>query len=254
MKLTCPLQKEAAPIRAGLPPLPQFMREQCPECSEIFKAPATLGVHRFHAHGISGRRTRSGGNRDNSRDALEGEIFGELTVIAANRYLGKRKDSASLVRCSCGREKTIRNCSLRGMKARTCGICVKLRDDANWRRVLNYYKTGASSRTRNYSFELSLEQVKRICQLPCGYCGKEPSNTIRRKPGKPVVALYSGIDRVNSEGHYRAGNVIPCCAFCNRAKRKLPLEMFLEQLRRYGSTLQVQDVESMARIIGSKDE
>lgn len=228
---------------------PAASLHKCSDCMNEFKTPRALGVHKFHAHGMVGRRKP--GSQIKRRDALLGRIFGDLTVIDWNRHLGKRRDAACLVRCKCGREKVIRNESLRAGNARTCGICIKQKPDANWRRIFNYYKTGAASRTRDYKFELSLSQVKLICQSPCAYCGREPSNTIRTRPGKPIAARYTGIDRIDSSGHYRPGNVVPCCGFCNRAKRNLPLEVFIEQLQRYGSKLQAQEIRALADSIGS---
>ena len=75
-----------------------------------------------------------------------------------------------------------------------------------------------NARHRAILFELSFEQFKTFWQKPCVYCGT----------AMPLV----GLDRVNNELGYVAGNVVSCCATCNYMKRGLTHEAFVEQCRR----------------------
>ena len=83
--------------------------------------------------------------------------------------------------------------------------------------LLASYKDGAA--TRGHSFEISDEVADALFQAPCHYCGYKPS-------GK-----FSGIDRVNNNLGYVEGNVVSCCAWCNRAKGRFSVEAFMEWLQ-----------------------
>jgi hypothetical protein len=95
---------------------------------------------------------------------------------------------------------------------------------------------------RGWDFDLSIPQMQCIAQMPCAYCGQEPSNVHRLKykvGGKyqrgvaPEMELrYSGLDRVDSSKGYVPGNVVPCCGECNGMKSKLPLEDFFALIER----------------------
>lgn len=47
---------------------------------------------------------------------------------------------------------------------------------------------------------------------------------------------YNGLDRVDSNLGYVAGNVVPCCRWCNQAKSSRPVGEFLTWLRLFGCT------------------
>jgi hypothetical protein len=79
------------------------------------------------------------------------------------------------------------------------------------------YKTGAS--TRKYGFEISDEQADALFRSACHYCGYQP------------FQRFNGIDRVDNKLGYVAGNVVACCAWCNRAKGRFPVESFFRWLR-----------------------
>jgi hypothetical protein len=103
---------------------------------------------------------------------------------------------------------------------------------------------------------LTLPQVKFVSQMPCAYCGKEPSNLFRRKYkaddgkhgyGPEMEIRYSGIDRVDATKGYIHGNVVPCCWECNKIKSALTLDEFLgliERIRQHNPT--ADGIRSMA--------
>lgn len=78
------------------------------------------------------------------------------------------------------------------------------------------YRDGA--RHRGISFCISFEEFAQFWQQPCFYCGA-PISTI-------------GIDRIDNRIGYESGNLLPCCEFCNRAKRDLSFDEFTEHLQR----------------------
>ena len=63
--------------------------------------------------------------------------------------------------------------------------------------------------------DLSPEQRLEIWSSPCYMCGRAPS---------------FGVDRLDSDGHYTAENVRPCCMDCNYLKKDFKLEDVKAQL------------------------
>lgn len=68
---------------------------------------------------------------------------------------------------------------------------------------------------KGLSFEISKEDFGLLCGGDCAYCGKASTATHR-----------NGIDRVDNDQGYVAGNVRPCCRECNHMKRDLTVEQF----------------------------
>lgn len=78
------------------------------------------------------------------------------------------------------------------------------------------YKSGA--RTRGIPFDIDFRDFQSMWQKPCSYCGTSI----------PTV----GIDRVDNSRGYERGNIVPCCAICNKMKMVLDASMFIEHCRR----------------------
>lgn len=70
---------------------------------------------------------------------------------------------------------------------------------------------------RGISFNLTQEEVRKLCESPCYYCGKE---------------RCLGIDRLDNSKNYTTENCVPCCGCCNRMKMDLTLPFFIEQIKR----------------------
>ena len=90
-----------------------------------------------------------------------------------------------------------------------------------------YYNTKSSANKRGYTFDLSLSEVSFLSQLPCSYCGKEPSQVLGSFPN----FLYNGIDRIDNSTGYVEGNCTPCCKLCNRMKGILSVDDFKEHIK-----------------------
>lgn len=80
-------------------------------------------------------------------------------------------------------------------------------------RASNYKQ---NARRRNLPFELSDREAFDLFTSPCYWCGG---------PG-------FGIDRVRNDLGYIAGNCVPCCTYCNRAKLDHSVEEFIEHCRK----------------------
>ena len=70
-----------------------------------------------------------------------------------------------------------------------------------------------NARKKGVEFALSREEFVDLRSRPCQYCGK---------------SAPSGVDRVDNNLGYIAGNVAPCCRRCNYAKRDMAVSTFLK--------------------------
>lgn len=71
------------------------------------------------------------------------------------------------------------------------------------RKVTNFIQDTVK---RSLELEATFEQIAKIMQKPCYYCGEKDE--------------YCGIDRKNSFKSYTMRNIVPCCKHCNWAKRQ----------------------------------
>ena len=78
------------------------------------------------------------------------------------------------------------------------------------------YKDGAKK--RNMTFNLTKDEFKTFWQKPCHYCDA-PINTI-------------GIDRKDNNIGYTLDNCLSCCITCNRGKREITYEQYVEHCKR----------------------
>jgi hypothetical protein len=67
-----------------------------------------------------------------------------------------------------------------------------------------------------------------LCNL-CTYCGVPNAN---------------GIDRINSSGHYTNDNVVSCCMICNKMKNNLPLDLFLDHVKKINNVFNQRVVQN----------
>lgn len=174
---------------------------------------------------------------------LTGKVFDRLTVIkhVGTRLYGKRTTGTALWECLCicGTVKNITASALKNKKARSCGCYLTKYRSLNMRnkfdethaaktQVFLSYRGGA--KRRNINFELSKEQVIALSQKNCYYCNAEPENTKKLKHRDGYK--YNGIDRINNDLGYTKDNSVSCCEICNRAKRILSKDDFLNWIKR----------------------
>lgn len=92
-------------------------------------------------------------------------------------------------------------------------------------RILRNYKLNA--KYRGLVFDVPPQEFDRLIASNCFYCGDPPSNVVTG-----YALRYSGIDRVQNECGYIAGNCVACCRVCNDMKGTLSYHEFLERVRR----------------------
>jgi hypothetical protein len=87
------------------------------------------------------------------------------------------------------------------------------------------------AKKRNYTWELTKEEVRELTQSNCVYCNAEPTRvSYGGRKDEHSAYVYNGIDRVdNTEGYYLA-NCVPCCFTCNWMKRDLSDDEFIKQI------------------------
>lgn len=94
------------------------------------------------------------------------------------------------------------------------------------------YKSGAKRFGR--PFVLSKEEFYHITQMPCYYCGSEPSNVSMEhrtqargyRENQIITYVYNGLDRIDATKGYTLDNIVPACKHCNVAKRAMSQQEF----------------------------
>lgn len=147
---------------------------------------------------------------------LTGLEFGWLKVL---RHVGFNNGRNTIWRCLCicGKEVEISGRGLVHGRSASCG-CAKA-NEAPRSVLIRYKKCKAVAQNRSLCFELTIDDVARLTNAICHYCGCIPG-------------AHNGIDRLDSSTGYTPSNCVPCCWICNRAKGgDLTPEQFREWIR-----------------------
>ena len=184
--------------------------------------------------------------RIDANKLVAGLRFDKLTVIEDLGLQPAYGYTRSLVRvkCDCGKEKTVLRAQLLARKQKSCGC----RKAEVMRTIglqgLNRKAFGIASahaaycaytkkaKQKGLEWALSENDFLTITSQPCFYCGAPPSN-VSKSGVYNGDYVYSGIDRMDSEKGYVAGNVVACCFVCNRAKSDMPLVDFLAWIEKF---------------------
>ncbi len=104
-------------------------------------------------------------------------------------------------------------------------------ENALFRYIKYAYKKSAN--TRGIENTLNIEDVKGLVLKNCEYCNAAPErvsfpmrNNGVNKINSERSIVRNGIDRVDSNKGYVAGNVVACCTACNMAKMEMSTEQF----------------------------
>lgn len=174
---------------------------------------------------------------------LTGRKFGRLSVLGYSHshiQPSKQKRAIWNVECECGVKKTVSTANLTGKKSSTisCGCYFKELLHKGMRKTseMSEFKTHYSlckgrSNTDKKEFDISFDEYVSIIVNNCEYCGIEPPKRFY-KSGKDKKIKCHGIDRVDNEKGYVAGNCVSCCARCNQMKSILTVESFLNHIKR----------------------
>jgi len=97
------------------------------------------------------------------------------------------------------------------------------------KKVIQRYKR--SAKYRGLYFLLTTKEISDLFKKKCYYCGSPPSNNCKHGKGNGSF-VYSGVDRKDNKIGYISKNCVPCCDICNKAKRNLDYQDFIDWIYR----------------------
>ena len=197
-----------------------------------------LSTQQVNRRNMSGHHSR--------QPVLKDQRFSKLTVIEdlGLQPHGAKTRALVKVMCACGKEKTVLRSSLVFEKIKSCGCrraevmraigCLGLNRKAFGAAAGHAVYCSYVKRAKQKGLEWALAENEflTITSQQCFYCGSLPSN-ITKSGVYNGDYIYNGIDRINNEQGYLAGNAVACCAVCNRAKSNMPLEDFLAWIEKF---------------------
>lgn len=159
---------------------------------------------------------------------LKGLQFGNLIVIGRDG-VDSRGEARWICHCGCGKTVKVLGSNLRNGRQKSCGCKKRL---PSGQAAFNHYfrNIKKNARQRGYEWALSEENVRELCQQPCYYCGREPSQILERIDWNGEF-IYNGLDRVDNLKDYTIENVVPCCKTCNYAKKTMDIGEFRNWIR-----------------------
>lgn len=171
---------------------------------------------------------------------LTGKVFGNLTVVSQALERGNRNQIKWNCNCSCGNTHLVTGESLREGKSKSCG-CLKweptnkVKDRKRAILRVQYSQILKRHRKKNHTSNvISFDEYVSIVSDKCYYCGNEYSSELEDRvcwtKSKGLVSdtkiKVNGVDRLDSNKGYVAGNCVPCCKHCNTAKNTFTNEEF----------------------------
>ena len=181
---------------------------------------------------------------------MTGKKFGKLTVIRRSYPNNKFRNAMWLCRCDCGKSKVINGQHLRKGVTNSCGCLRKQTSKKNAKKNFAGYRGGGRrlvlglsnfrgtmanykcrAKKKGLEFNLTEEQFKEITQQDCYYCGEKPNQIFNHK-GSNGDYIYNGIDRIDNTKGYTINNIVPCCGFCNMAKKSHTEQEFKDWVKR----------------------
>lgn len=158
---------------------------------------------------------------------LSGKRFGNLI---AKKRLNKTKQSCRVweCQCDCGKIVEVKSAFLKNGTTKSCGCRrIMYKDPTIRAKKMIYSSYKISAKKKGLNFNIDFEDFLRLISSNCHYCDSIPKNV--KRDGKIIKTefIYNGIDRMDNKQGYSLGNCVPCCSFCNKAKKNLSLREFL---------------------------
>lgn len=180
------------------------------------------------------------------KENLLNKKFNLLTVIEEAPKIKGR--SAWKCKCDCGAYKIIKSEELKSGGTKSCGcLNSQRRSERASKMYLSRKKYAPQEATARkiwktrYCDGISFEDFLKLSQQNCYYCGDPPGNNYNSALDDNKSSLsakengtfiYNGLDRLNNSIGHILDNVVPCCKYCNFAKRERSVEHFLTWIKK----------------------
>lgn len=173
-------------------------------------------------------------------------------MLTAIKFIKREKNKSYwLFNCECGNSKIMDASKVftKKIATKSCGCFLKSSTiERNVKRVFHqkdttesralysiYSSYKGSAKIRGYSFNLSVPVFKKLIKENCYYCGstlsnKRIANTSAKSNNNKSICYYNGIDRVDNSIGYELNNCVTCCKICNRAKKDISIDDFMNWL------------------------
>jgi len=176
---------------------------------------------------------------------LVNQRFGKLVVLGKSEQKRNRNILWKCL-CDCGNIVYLPGYTLKTGNTKSCGCWNREHNQldtgqASLNRLYYRYKRGAKS--RKIPFTISIDEFYSVVVKQCFYCGDLPEHEV--KDGNKQFngnIHYTGIDRINNEVGYIAGNIVPCCSKCNYAKRDMSYNEFIAWARKLNEGIIERDI------------
>lgn len=147
---------------------------------------------------------------------------------------------------------TCRECSAKKVGLKNIGKIASNRlpnSQGGFNSLFGSYKKSANE--RGILFNLSKEEFAVFTKEDCHYCGTEPnsnkwSNGNKEKQLNAPPYVYNGLDRVDSSKGYEIGNIVACCATCNRMKLDHEYNFFIEHIEKISMNMTLKSIKTRA--------
>lgn len=139
--------------------------------------------------------------------------------------------------CECGNDGLVHMDDLISDRSKGCIDCGhnaarKTREELErscLERVMKAYVNNSSAKGRE--FDIPEDVFFRMIKSNCFYSGHPPMSISRPYPGSPISVLYNGIDRIDNSDGYTVDNTVTCCQVCNRGKRAMPYDQWIDWVK-----------------------
>lgn len=178
--------------------------------------------------------------------AVVGEKWGRL-VITKIVQMGSNLNTVVECICECGAVQPYYFANISSHKTTSCG-CFRLENSSLMGKTFGgqsgeknrkYTIKEANARDlykkymARFSGDLTFEDFYKLTQLPCYYCGVEPTQLYKRSSKERMSRepyIYNGLDRLDVKLGYDLSNVVPCCKVCNFMKHTMTSKDFYNQI------------------------
>lgn len=181
-----------------------------------------------------------------------GKKFGKVIVISFSHSETRDKKNREYYfynyQCDCGSTGITGKHTLLSSKSYSCKQCrginlgirnkttsLKYDDPIEGKCSILYSNYKSRAKIKGWGISLTFEEFKNLVTQDCHYCGLKPTmyreDRVKWRKGMSRV-YFNGIDRLDSNKGYTLENSVPCCEDCNKAKRNLSKEQFLELIKR----------------------